>query len=405
MVAIAGCVVCRSALDGAGFAAAISAWTRRVIWVKVIKRLITPLDNLLAIARPGSSLAHIAEALGVSVATVSNALSGKGRVSPELIARVRSKAAELGYVPSQAGRALRTGRTGVLGLVLPDIANPLFPQIAQAIDYAASKAGYGVLIADSRGDVAMQTEAINRLIERGVDGIVIVPRRGTRISDVGCPIAVIDSPSTPGNTVSADHWQGGQILVDHLGALGHRKFLLIGNNPASIVQNDRIEGMKSRLPAGGCSEVIWIEKLEATNGKGCTLGLADMVANGVTAIASVSDLHALRALTELQRAGVKVPEDVSVAGFDDLVWSSVVTPSLTSIRMDMATIADIAVGALARAILGEPTTASSPDSTNGSVVSADIKKVPMQLVVRQTTAPVEERVASSSPQKENTDDH
>ncbi len=358
----------------------------------------------MAIARPGSSLASIAEALGVSVATVSNALSGKGRVSPELIERVRSKATELGYVPSQAGRALRTGRTGVLGLVLPDIANPLFPQIAQAIDFAASEAGYGVLIADSRGDVAMQTEAINRLIERGVDGIVIVPRRGTRIADVGCPIAVIDSPSTPGNTVSADHWQGGQILVDHLAALGHRRFLLIGNNPASIVQNDRIGGMKSRVPAGGSAEVIWIEKLEERNGKGCMLGLSDMVAGGVTAIASVSDLHALRALTELQRAGVKVPEDVSVAGFDDLVWSSVVTPSLTSIRMDMATIADIAVGALARAILGEPTTASSPDTMNGSVVSADIKKVPMQLVMRQTTAPVEERVASSSPQKENTDD-
>ncbi|MGB8293490.1 MAG: LacI family DNA-binding transcriptional regulator, partial [Rhizobium ruizarguesonis] len=111
-------------------------------------------------SRPGPNLSRIATSLGVSVATVSNALSGKGRVSGPLVERIREHAAELGYVQSQAGRALRTGRSGVLGLVLPDIANPLFPKIAQAIEFAASAAGYGVLIADSRGDVAAQTEAI-----------------------------------------------------------------------------------------------------------------------------------------------------------------------------------------------------------------------------------------------------
>lgn len=100
-------------------------------------------------SRPGPNLSRIATSLGVSVATVSNALSGKGRVSGQLVERIREHAAELGYVPSQAGRALRTGRSGVLGLVLPDIANPLFPKIAQAIEFAASAAGYGVLIADS----------------------------------------------------------------------------------------------------------------------------------------------------------------------------------------------------------------------------------------------------------------
>ncbi len=125
-------------------------------------------------ARSGPKLTRIANTLGVSAATVSNALSGKGRVSAELTDRIRSIAADLGYVPSQAGRALRTGRSGVIGLVLPDISNPLFPQIAQAIEFAASSAGYGVLIADSRGDIAIQTRAIERLIERGVDGMVIV---------------------------------------------------------------------------------------------------------------------------------------------------------------------------------------------------------------------------------------
>lgn len=337
-------------------------------------------------SRPGPNLNKIAAEIGVSTATVSNALSGKGRVSAELIERIRAKADEVGYVPSQAGRALRTGRTGVLGLVLPDIANPLFPQIAQAIENAASAIGYGVLIADSRGDIAMQTEAVNRLIEQDVDGIVIVPRRGTRIADIGCPVAVIDSPSTPGNTVAADHWRGGQDIVEHLTGLGHRKLLLIGNNPSSNVQNDRIGGMKSRIPPDGKAEVLWIETREQEMGKGCLLGLADKVAEGFTAFATVSDLHALRALTELHRAGIRVPEEVSLTGFDDLVWSSVVTPGLTTVRMDMPHIAEIAVDALVRVI--EAGNDEIPRTTTGTVASAETTKVPMQLVVRQTTAPV-----------------
>ncbi|TCV73510.1 LacI family transcriptional regulator [Neorhizobium sp. R1-B] len=331
--------------------------------------------------RTGSNMSAIAAALGVSAATVSNALSGKGRVSPELVEKVRAKAAELGYVPSLTARALRTGRTGVLGLVLPDIANPLFPQIAQAIENAASNAGFGVLIADSRGDIGQQTEAINRLLERGVDGMVIVPRRGTRIADVGCPVAVIDTPSTPGNTVSADHWDGGAQMGRHLAAFGHRKVLLIGTGSSSNVQNDRIGGLKAGLGAEVECETLWIEKVEALSGKGCPLGLVAKARAGFTAFAAVSDLSALRALTELQRAGIRVPEMVSVTGFDDLVWSPVVTPALTTMRMDMAQIADLAVAALTGAIEAaggiEPETAEK--------VSSARDRVPMQLIVRQSS--------------------
>ena len=333
-------------------------------------------------ARPGPKLTRIATTLGVSAATVSNALSGKGRVSAELAEKIRATATELGYVPSQAGRALRTGRSGVIGLVLPDISNPLFPQIAQAIEFAASSAGYGVLIADSRGDVAVQTSAIERLIERGVEGMVIVPRRGTRIADVGCPVAVVDTPSTPGNTVAADHWDGGRQIAEHLLKLGHRRLLIIGNNPASNVQNDRIGGLRSALGEGVRVETLWIERLEQVAGRGCPLGLAGKVAQGVTAFAAVSDLHALRALTELQRAGIHVPEQASVTGFDDLIWSPVVTPALTTVRMDMARIAAIAIEALVQAI----GTREAEPRPLGAPVAATISKVPMQLVVRQSTA-------------------
>ncbi|MBD8892590.1 LacI family DNA-binding transcriptional regulator [Roseibium litorale] len=349
-------------------------------------------------SRTRPNLSQIATLLDVSAATVSNALSGKGRVSEELAERIRAKAAELGYMPSQAGRALRTGRSQVLGLVLPDIANPLFPQIAQAIEHAASNAGYGVLIADSRGDVAMQTKAIQQLQDRGVDGIVIIPRRGTRVADIGSPVAVIDSPSTPGNTVSADHWQGGQLVARHLLDLGHRDFLLIGNNPASNVQNDRIGGIKSCLPASISAQILWVETHESRHGNGCHLGLAEKVRDGVTAFAAVSDLQALRALTELQGAGVRVPDDASVTGFDDLIWSSAITPALTTVRMDMAAIAEQAISALSAVI-----EAQNPADQVGSVMRASMvakaeqPSVPMDLVIRQTTGPAPSQASKTPP--------
>lgn len=337
--------------------------------------------------RTRPNLSQIAALLDVSVATVSNALSGKGRVSNELADKIRATASDLGYVPGTAGRALRTGRSYVLGLVLPDIANPLFPQIAQAIEHAAAKAGYGVLIADSRGDVAMQTEVINRLLERGVDGVVILPRRGTRISDIGSPIAVIDSSSTPGNTVSADHWQGGQLVAEHLVSLGHDKILIIGNNPDSNVQNDRIGGMKSRIPAKVQSETIWIERLEAAAHVGCSLGLDRKFDEGFTAFATVSDLHALRALTELLGCGITVPEQASVTGFDDLTWLSAFRPALTTIHMDMPAIAKIAVDALTSAIEGNAAGDTPPTPGPVRRLPDACESVPMTLVVRQTSAP------------------
>jgi LacI family transcriptional regulator len=334
--------------------------------------------------RSRPNLTQIAALLDVSAATVSNALSGKGRVSAELAERIRAKAAELGYMPSPAGRALRTGRTQVLGLVLPDIANPLFPQIAQAIEHAAAAAGYGVLIADSRGDAAMQTQAISRLQDRGVDGIIIVPRRGTRIASADCPMAVIDSPSTPGNTVSADHWQGGTLAGAHLAALGHRDVVIIGSNPASNVQNDRVGGIRSALGKTCRVEVLWIEPHEATHGQGASLGLAARVAEGFTAFAALSDLQALRALTELQQAGLRVPQDASLTGFDDLIWSSAITPAITSVRMDMPAIAEEAIQALLRLIESQDTPETQPE--NG-IARASRPSVPMSLVVRQTCGP------------------
>jgi LacI family transcriptional regulator len=192
-------------------------------------------------------------------------------------------------------------------------------------------------------------------------------------------VAVIDSPSTPGNTVAADHWDGGRQVGEYLASLGHRKVVLVGKNRDSNVQNDRLGGIRDGLGKTCLAQTLWIDGIEKAGGAGCRLGLAEKVAEGFTAFAAVSDLHALRVLTELQRAGIEVPEEASVTGFDDLIFSAVVTPPLTTMRMDMGRIADLAVGALLRAIDG------AGESGAAVNVTADVSKVPMALIMRGST--------------------
>ena len=313
------------------------------------------------------NLQTIAEEFGVSSATVSNALSGKGRVSAELARRIRARAAEAGYAPSPPARALRTGRTGVIGLVLADLSNPLFPRYARAVDAAAEAAGYGVLIADSHGDVGAQTAALQRLVRRGADGIVVVPRRGTRVLELDVPLAVIDAPSTPGNTICADHRGGGAALAARLLALGHRSLALIGANRDSNVQRERIGGMAGAVAAAGArARRIWLEDGPAPD-------FAALAREGVTAFLATSDLHALTVLTALQRAGLAVPAQASVAGFDDLAFSAAVSPSLTTMAQDVDAVAAGALAALSARIAGR---AAPPETA-----------VPMTLIDRESTGP------------------
>ena len=134
--------------------------------------------NCLIVQAGGSmiSIERIANDVGVSIATVSNALTGKGRVSQEVVDRIQARAEELGYRPSIAARALKTGHTGILGLVMPDLTTPLFPRIAQTLSIAADKRKLGILIADSRGSADEQSEAFRRLLDRGMDGLLAIPQ-------------------------------------------------------------------------------------------------------------------------------------------------------------------------------------------------------------------------------------
>jgi LacI family transcriptional regulator len=318
----------------------------------------------------------IARDLGISVATVSNALTGKGRVSEEVIRLVNTRAGQLGYVPSAAGRALKTGRSDILGLVMPDITQPVFPEFAQGVEAEADKCGFGVLIANGRGTEAGQNKAIRQLIQRGVDGIIVVPQRGTMPEISLVPVAIASTPGDPNNTVAANHAQGGELAASALLELGHRKFLLLGNDSLSPVQNDRIAGMIDCLTGPASFDICWTSD-----------GFPNLMQKhlqGFTAILTVSDLLALRAVTEAAQVGLKCPEDISVIGFDDLPLATAVRPTLSTVVPDTSELSRRLVAYLDAAIRRD---ATLPEA---SVVD-------MTLKLRDSTGPVKTTLPNPLP--------
>lgn len=304
--------------------------------------------------------------VGVSVATASNALAGKGRLSAGVALRIQAAADALGYVPGRAGRALRTGRSGTIGLVVPDFASPLFPTFAQTIERAAKRRGFAVLVSDSMASGEGQQAEIAGLVERGVDAIVVIPLRGEFVRPLPVPLAVIDSAAMPGNTVSSDHRQGGRLAARHLLDHGHRRILVLEGWPHSTVARERVAGLMEEFVAAGAT--IHRHASDATIDGG-RAAVAAGQASAVTAIAAAYDSLAVGALLELAGRGVRVPDEMSVTGFDDLTWGRIVAPPLTTIRQDLATVADRAIAF----VTGE---------------SDEKCLVPVELVVRGSTGPV-----------------
>lgn len=309
------------------------------------------------------SIKDIATDIGVTATTVSNALGGKGRVSQDLAQRIQTRAREMGYRPSLAGRALQSGRTGILGLVMPDLTNPLFPRIAQTLSMMADAQDMGILIADSRGSPAEQSQALQRLLRLGVDGLLVVPQKGTSPDPMPVPVAVINTASDPQNAVSADHRGGGMLVARHIREIGHRHVVILGADPVSEVQRDRIAGMTDALGPVH-RDVVW--------GADGIARILPLIHAGATAVLTTSDLLALRVRSELMRAELSVPDQISLTGFDNMAFSTAMHPSLTTVAQDVEDIARRAIAIITAQINGHPAPRLG-------------ETVPMRLVLRKST--------------------
>jgi LacI family transcriptional regulator len=315
------------------------------------------------------TLADVARRAGVSPATVSNALSRRGRLSEPVAERIRALAREMGYVTGHAGRSLRTGTTRTLGLIVPDFAMPLFPPFAQAIKRAAERRGYAVLMGDALASADGQTREMENLVARGADALVIIPVRGSTVVDSPVPVAIIDSESRPGNTVSSDHREGGRLLARYLIGLGHRSILILAGTDtptgeSSTVALDRTRGMREVFDAApGVTYDAIPSPVSFEAGKDLARRIDP---SRYTAIAATYDALAIGTVVGLVERGIRIPDEMSIAGFDDVVWGQIVSPRLTTIRQDLAAISERAVAI----VTGE--------RDDGCLV-------PVELVVRQST--------------------
>lgn len=324
-------------------------------------------------------LSDVARDAGVSPATVSRAISQPELLSADTLRRVRQAADRLGYRPDAAARALASGRSMIIGAIMPTLDNAIFSRALQAMQTALAADGYQLLVASHDYNPAAETEAIRTLLARGIDGLVLVgaeraPEAAALLADAGLPLVLTwcAPPNVP--AVVIDNTAAGEIAARHLIELGHRRIgVVTGAVRFNDRQRGRLEGVRRALEAAGLSLPQSLACEQPTTLAGGRMGCAKLLelAEAPTAIVGGIDLIAIGCMVEAQARGLAVPGDLSVVGIDDADMSAHVSPSLTTVHVPTAQIGDMA----ARTIVG-----ILQDRTIGPLID-----LPTELIVRRST--------------------
>jgi LacI family transcriptional regulator len=284
------------------------------------------------------SLRDVAKAAKVSVGTVSNVLNRPEVVAPETLARVQGTIKDLGFVPNGFARHLRSGHSRTLGLIVPDVANPFFTEVARGVEDAASKRDYAVFLCNSDESASKEDRYINVLIEQQVRGVLITPTdvksdRLDAMRDRGIAVALVDREIKGRKqcSVSVDDVHGGQLGIEYLTGLGHTDIAWVCG-PDSIPQvADRGAGVaKAAKFAGAKVETIRVSLMNTTQGEEAAKKILALKTTP-TAIFCANDLVALGVIRTLRENKFKIPEQVSVLGYDDIEFAASAAVPLSSI--------------------------------------------------------------------------
>ena len=295
------------------------------------------------VLRKMPTLKDVAREAGVSIAAVSYSLNGGGTIGEEVRARVREVADRMGYRPNRSAQYIRTGRNTTLGLVLPDLRNPYYPALAQSVEHAARQAGYTVVLIDTSGSTETELDGMRHLESQDVAGAIWCKTSHDLPDDdniFAMPVVIIGSPDLTHDNVTINDKRGGESLARHLVDKGHRRFGIVSGQSVAEGKDERKNGFISAL--GAESEVVWQMKAPYS------IDLADNVVaaldrRDITALMCGNDMIAIGALRAARHLGIRVPEDLSVVGFDDIPWASIVTPALTTVNQPVAEMAAAAL--------------------------------------------------------------
>ncbi len=336
-------------------------------------------------ARP--RLIDVADAAGVSIATASRALSGTPGVSESLAQRVRAKAAELGYAANLHARSLASGSTSTIGLVVHEIGDPYFSEIASGVLRVAADQGRTVQICHTGRDPRVELQQIRSMVASRVGAIVVagsgfvdpsieLPARQELeiFSDAGGRVAVIGRHHLGVDAVLPANVEGGRAVAEHVLGLGHRRIAVLTGSTGLTTVADRLDGIREALVAAGVAvdDVPVIE--EAFTRAGGRSGARRVLQShpDTTAVIALNDDMAIGCLSELRTAGVTVPTHISVTGFDDVAVAGDLSPALTTVRLPMVEMGARAVGLTLKERGRRPRRL----------------RVPAELVVRDSTGPV-----------------
>ena len=329
------------------------------------------------------SISEVAEHAGVSRTTVSHALSGKRKVSAAVRDRVIASKQSLGYVPSRSAQNLALGSTRIIALVVPDIGNGYFAELAQGVETTAVERGYNVILCTTGFDDARELKYLSMVQSRAVDGLVYAagaPPTDSALADLlgGIPLIFVDEeiPNTRFGSVVSDNYAGGQYVAEHLIGLGHRSAVVLAVEGDPVTSERRVAGFIDTWRAAGLRDPL-TGIGDYTEHRGRTAvrpHLASLASGAATAVFATNDLMAFGVLNELRDAGIRVPEDVSVVGFDDSPAAKYCYPGLTTVRQDVLGLGKTATDALLDAL----------ESREQPV--ADQVTLPVALIERQTTA-------------------
>ena len=297
--------------------------------------------------KPPSTIYDVARATGVSPSTVSRALNKPGRINAKTEKRIREAAAELNYRLNPMARALPTGRTGTLGLILSDITNPVYFSLVRGAEQVTSALGYTLVLAESQESPELELETAHRLLV-SVDGLVLVASRleDEAIVDLADqkPLVVVNRQVEGVDTVIANVLPGIQEALDHLRELGHQSLAYLSGPAASWMSRLRWDTLLEQAVARDMS-IVEIGPGAPTLDGGRD-ALRRVRAAGVTAVIAYNDLMAIGLLLSAKEAGLTVPDDLSIVGFDDIFGSDFTSPPLTTIRTPLGAVGDEAMRGL-----------------------------------------------------------
>jgi LacI family transcriptional regulator len=334
------------------------------------------------------TIADVARSAGVSVATASRTLSGVVNVSPALRDQVIQAAAQLGYEANPHARALASAGEATIGVVLHDVENPFFAELVRGMDEVAVAAKRTLIFITAHRDLQRELAAIAHFRARRVEALVIASS-GIETRDFATAVTnqlmafeagggravLIGRNYGHGDAVLPDNVGGGREVAEELLRLGHRRLGVICGPPAVTTTRERLAGVRDALQRAGVElpdEMLVYGDYTRDSGVAAARELLDRNGPAPTALIAFNDLMAIGAMSEAHSRGMRVPEDISITGFDDVPIARDVTPALTTVRVPAAE-----MGALALRVALEP--------RHGAV---RVEHVPTRLVRRQSTGPV-----------------